>query len=114
MPSPRLPVPPSQLEPLHELLSRFGHVLLAGGVAMAQRGGGYGGGGNAGIAITSSFADGEMSTPYTDKIDVGPAGTPPFIMGAQHLPVGLMLNGETGEVTGTPQEAGRFFVIITL
>ena len=72
-----------------------------------------GGGGNAGIAITSSFVDGEVGTAYTDTIDVGPAGTPPFIMGAQNLPVGLKLNGETGEVTGTPQEAGRFFVIIS-
>ena len=73
-----------------------------------------GGGGNAGIAITSSFVDGEVGTAYSDTIDVGPAGTPPFIMGAQNLPVGLKLNGETGEVTGTPQEAGRFFVIISV
>jgi hypothetical protein len=73
-----------------------------------------GGGGNAGIAITSSFVDGEVGSPYNDTIDVGPAGTPPFIMGVQHLPVGLTLNGETGEVTGTPQEAGRFFVIISV
>jgi len=73
-----------------------------------------GGGGNAGIAITSSFLDGEVGTAYTDTIDVGPAGTPPFIMGTQNLPVGLTLKGETGDVTGTPQEAGRFFVIISV
>jgi hypothetical protein len=73
-----------------------------------------GGGGNAGIAITSSFVDGEVSTAYIDTIDVGPAGTPPFIMGTQNLPVGLTLNGETGDVTGAPQEAGRFFVIISV
>ncbi len=73
-----------------------------------------GGGGNAGIAITSSFVNGEVRTVYTDTIEVGPAGTPPYIMGAQNLPFGLKLNGETGEVNGTPQEAGRFFVIISV
>jgi len=73
-----------------------------------------GGGGNAGIAITSSFVDGEVGTAYTDTIDVGPAGTPPYIMGTQNLPFGLTLNGETGDVTGTPQETGRFFVIISV
>lgn len=73
-----------------------------------------GGGGNAGIAIVSSFIDGEVGTAYTDTIEVGPAGTPPFIMGIQNLPFGLKLNGETGEVSGTPQEAGRFFVIISV
>jgi hypothetical protein len=73
-----------------------------------------GGGGNAGIAITSSFVNGEAGTAYADTIDVGPAGTPPFIMGIQNLPFGLTLNGETGAITGTPQEAGRFFVIISV
>jgi hypothetical protein len=73
-----------------------------------------GGGGNSGIAITSSFVNGEVGTAYADTIDVGPAGTPPYIMGAQNLPVGLKLNGVTGEVSGTPQEAGRFFVIISV
>ena len=73
-----------------------------------------GGGGNAGIAITSSFLDGEVGAAYADAIIVGPAGTPPFIMGVQNVPVGLKLNGETGEVSGTPQEAGRFFVIISV
>jgi len=73
-----------------------------------------GGGGNAGIAIISSFVDGEVGAVYADTIDIGPAGTPPFIMGAQNLPLGLKLNGETGEVSGTPQEAGRFFVIISV
>ena len=73
-----------------------------------------GGGGNAGIAITSSFVDGETGTAYADTIEVGLSGTPPFIMGIQNLPLGLKLNGETGEVTGTPQEAGRFFVIISI
>lgn len=73
-----------------------------------------GGGGNAGIAITNSFAGGEVGTPYTHTIDVGPAGTPPYIMGTQNLPVGLTLNGETGDINGTPEEAGRFFVIISV
>ena len=73
-----------------------------------------GGGGNAGIAITNSLADGEVGTAYTHLIEVGDAGKSPFIFGAQYLPVGLKLNGETGEITGTPEEAGRFFVIISV
>lgn len=73
-----------------------------------------GGGGNAGISLTNSLADGQVGTAYTHSIAVGPAGTPPFVMGAQYLPVGLRLNGETGEITGTPEEAGRFFVIISV
>ena len=85
-------------------------VNISGNVRITSTGGG----GNAGIAIISSFMDGEAGTAYTDTIEVGPAGTPPFIMGIQNLPFGLKLNGETGEVSGTPQEAGRYFVIISV
>ncbi|MCX7803949.1 MAG: Ig domain-containing protein [Planctomycetota bacterium] len=72
-----------------------------------------GGGGNAGIGfVTTSLASGTVGTAYSQTVQVKDnKGTVTF--GANDLPPGLSMNGQTGEISGTPTAAGTWYVTIT-
>lgn len=72
-----------------------------------------GGGGNSGASFTTtSLADGRVGQTYRMML-TSQGGVGPFIWGAQNLPVGITLNGQTGELSGTPLVAGTFYVTLT-
>lgn len=72
-----------------------------------------GGGGNSGASFaTTSLPDGRVGEAYSLTLQ-SLGGTGPFIWGAQDLPVGITLNGTTGEISGTPVAAGTFYVTFT-
>jgi len=62
--------------------------------------------------ITQFLNNGEVDTPFCDQyLTQGEAC--PVTFGASGLPAGLTLDPPTGEVTGTPTEAGTFLVTLT-
>ena len=65
-----------------------------------------------GIA-NSSLSPGRIGEEYEDDLVVA-NGTGPFILTADTLPPGLLLNGETGALSGTPRAAGTFHVCLTV
>ncbi len=72
-----------------------------------------GGGGNGGVTFTTvSFPQGQVGTPYTTTI-VTTGGVGPYVYGAADLPAGLTLDGLTRIISGTPSEAGTFYVTLT-
>lgn len=87
-------------------------ALLAG---LAGCGGGDSGGGSTEpppppptpSILTQGLPDGTLGLAYTATLQ-GTSGTPPFTwsVSAGSLPAGLSLNGETGEITGTPTAIG--------
>lgn len=73
-----------------------------------------GGGGNSGAAISNtSLSDGRVGMAYTDTTIMVQSGVGPFIICVEGLPAGLNMNGITGVLSGTPEEAGRFFATFT-
>lgn len=62
------------------------------------------------IVSAGSFDDGKVGQNYTQKTAFSGTGVEKFEAGG--LPAGLTLNATTGEVTGTPTEAGSFNVSI--
>jgi hypothetical protein len=71
-------------------------------------------GGGAGPTIANAaLVDGRVGTPYAEQLVVG-NGVGPFTFGASRLPAGLRLNGTTGALSGTPREAGRFDVNLSI
>src|SRR5687767_2126854 len=72
-----------------------------------------GGGGNGGASFgNTSLADGRIGTVYSEQLTIA-AGVGPFTFGAQGLPPGISLNGQTGVISGTPTAAGRYFITLS-
>src|SRR5262252_5622975 len=53
-----------------------------------------------------------MGTVYADQLTIT-NGTGPFTFGAEDLPPGISLNGQTGVLSGNPTAAGRYFVTLS-
>jgi hypothetical protein len=69
-----------------------------------------GGGGNPRASfVNTNLAVGRMGTVYADQLTIT-NGTGPFTFGAEDLPPGISLNGQTGVLSGNPAAAGRYFV----
>ena len=73
-----------------------------------------GGGGNAGAEFSNmSLPVGRVGAAYAVTLSLD-NGVGPFVFGAVDLPPGLTLNGLTGEVSGVPTSAGRYFASLTI
>src|SRR5262245_36006423 len=69
-----------------------------------------GGGGNSGASfVNTNLAVGRMGTVYAELLKIT-NGVGPFTFGAQDLPPGISLNGQSGALSGNPTAAGRYFV----
>jgi hypothetical protein len=69
-----------------------------------------GGGGNGGASfVNTNLAVGRMGTVYAEQLTIT-NGVGPFTFGAEDLPPGISLNGQTGALSGNPTAAGRYFV----
>jgi hypothetical protein len=72
-----------------------------------------GGGGNGGASFANTnLAVGRMGTVYAEQLTIA-NGVGPFTFGAQDLPPGISLNGQTGVLSGNPTAAGRYFVTLS-
>ncbi len=61
-----------------------------------------------------TLPDGELGQPYSEFISASGGLAPyAYTVSSGNLPTGLMLNGITGEIAGTPTEAGIFNFSIT-
>jgi hypothetical protein len=60
-----------------------------------------------------TLSNGTVGTPYSDMFTASPAGTYVFSVSSGALPTGLILNGVSGAITGTPTTAGTFTFTIT-
>src|SRR5215471_15113680 len=69
-----------------------------------------GGGGNGGASFgNTNLAVGRVGNVYTQALTIA-GGVGPFTFGAEDLPLGISLNGQTGVLSGNPTAAGRYFV----
>ena len=69
-----------------------------------------GGGGSGGASfVNTNLAVGRMGTVYADQLTIT-NGVGPYVYGAEDLPPGISLNGQTGVLSGNPAAAGRYFV----
>jgi hypothetical protein len=69
-----------------------------------------GGGGNSGASfVNTNLATGRVGTVYSVQLMIT-NGTGPFTFGAEDLPPGISLNGQTGVLSGNPSAAGHYFV----
>ena len=69
-----------------------------------------GGGGNGGVSFANTnLAVGRMGSVYAELLTIA-GGVGPFTFGAQDLPPGISLNGQTGVLSGNPTAAGRYYV----
>lgn len=69
-----------------------------------------GGGGNPQASfVNTNLPDARMGTLYTNQLVIT-NGSGSFIYGAEDLPPGIALNGQTGVLSGNPAAAGRYFV----
>jgi hypothetical protein len=72
-----------------------------------------GGGGNGGASfVNTNLAVGRMGNVYAELLTIS-NGVGPFTFGAQDLPPGLSLNGQTGVLSGNPTAGGRYFVTLS-
>jgi hypothetical protein len=72
-----------------------------------------GGGGNGGASFANTnLPVGRVGNVYTQAVTIA-GGVGPFTFGAEDLPPGISLNGQTGILSGTPTAAGRFFVTLS-
>jgi hypothetical protein len=72
-----------------------------------------GGGGNGGASFANTnLAIGRVGTAYADLLTIA-GGVGPFVFGAEDLPPGIWLNGQTGVLSGNPTLAGRYFVTLS-
>jgi uncharacterized repeat protein (TIGR01451 family) len=61
----------------------------------------------------ASLPGGSVGTSYSQTVAGSPAGTYSYSVTSGALPTGLMLNGSTGAITGTPTTTGSFNFTIT-
>ena len=94
--------------------------IIALGLGLVSCSGGGGGGGGSStpaFAISTTAADyGVVGKPYTSTL-AATGGTAPFtwtVFISSVLPSGLLLNGATGVVSGTPTAVGSFNVTFTV
>jgi hypothetical protein len=59
------------------------------------------------LKITATLTPGTVGIPYSAVISVN-GGDPPYKFQEQNLPAGLVINEETGGISGTPEAAGAF------
>lgn len=72
-----------------------------------------GGGGTGGTSFANTnLADGRVGNSYAETLVIA-GGKGPFTFGAEDLPPGIALNGQTGILSGTPTTPGRFFVTLS-
>ena len=66
--------------------------------------------------LPAGIDDGAVGQLYSDSVAVTTGGTSPFgyAITAGSLPTGLSFDTATGEITGTPTEAGNFSITITV
>lgn len=65
------------------------------------------------IVGSRRLADGMLNEPFTATVEAS-GGLPPYRWLASGLPLGLTINGSTGQITGTPSQAGDFPLAITV
>src|ERR1041385_6187944 len=72
-----------------------------------------GGGGNGGASFANTnLPAGRVGTVYSVQLAIT-NGVGPFTFGAEDLPPGISLNGQTGMLSGNPSAAGRYFVTLS-
>src|SRR5262245_5895472 len=72
-----------------------------------------GGGGNGGASFANTnLSVGRMGNVYSEQLTIA-GGVGPFTFGAEDLPPGISLNGQTGVLSGNPTAAGRYFVTLS-
>jgi len=72
-----------------------------------------GGGGNGGASfVNTNLAVGRIGNVYAELLTIT-NGVGPFTFGAEDLPPGISLNGQTGVLSGNPTVAGRYFATLS-
>jgi hypothetical protein len=91
----------------------FNEVFMEGGAFGEDNGGAFGEGGTFGEggAFNEVFMGSGVGEPYSFVPTV--VGIDPGSITATGLPPGLSINSTTGEISGTPTEAGSFGVTVT-
>jgi hypothetical protein len=82
-----------------ELITNFIHLSISSA-----------GGGAGASFVNASLAVGQMGTVYADQLVIANASSTNLVFGAEDLPPGISLNGQTGVLSGNPAAAGRYFV----
>ena len=73
-----------------------------------------GGGGNSGASFqTETLPDGEVGIAYAATL-VGENTVGPVIFGAQDLPPGIVMNGLSGALSGTPAAPGTYYATFSI